>query len=54
MDIMSPTRQANPGRLFMDSRMSGSCSVNIETVRMFCRFGGGRYNIKNVVCCTVE
>ena len=25
---MSPTRQTNPGRLFMQSR-SGSCSINI-------------------------
>ena len=34
---------------------SGSCSVNIESVRLFRRFGGGRYRqIKcSVLCCRV-
>ena len=55
MDIISPTRQASPGRLFMSSRRSGCCSVNIEWVRLFCLYGGGRYKQKkcSVLCCRV-
>ena len=51
--VYSPTRQTNPRRLCMQSRRSGSCYVNIESVRLFRRFAGGM-NRKNVVCCAVE
>ena len=53
--FISPTRQTNPGRLFTLSRRSGSCSVNIDSVRLFHRFGGGRYRQKkwSVLCCKV-
>ena len=53
--FMSPTRRVNPGRLFMSSRSSGSCSVSIEPVRLFCRFGGGWCKQKkySVLCCGV-
>ena len=53
--FMSPTRQANPVRLFMQSRRSGSCSVNMESVGLFCQLGGGRYKQKkcSVLCCKV-
>ena len=40
---MSPTGQESPGRLFIPSRMPGSCSVDIELVRLFRRLDGGRY-----------
>ena len=52
---MSPTRQTNPGRLFSQSRRSGICSVSIEPVRLFRRFGGGRYRQKkcSALCCKV-
>ena len=51
---MLPTRQRSPGRLSMQSR-SGSCSVNNESVRLFCRLGGGRKKKKkcSVMCCKV-
>ena len=47
---MSPTREPSHWRMSMQSR-SGS----IESVRLFCRLGGGRYKQKkcNMLCCNV-
>ena len=42
---MSPTRQASPERLFM---RSSRCSLNIESVRLFRRLGGGQYKKKQM------
>ena len=52
---MSPTRQTNRGRLLMQSRRSGNSSVNIESVRLFRRFGVGRYKHTkySALCCRV-
>ena len=52
---MSPTRQISPGRLLMQSRRSDSCYVNIESIRLFHRFGGGRYKQKkcSLLCCRI-
>ena len=33
---------------------SGSCSVKIESVRLFRRFGGGRFRQKYVACCAAN
>ena len=52
---MLPTRQTSPGRLFMQSRRSRSCSVDIESVRLFRRLGGAQYKQEkcSVLCCKV-
>ena len=52
---MSSTGKTSHGRLSMLSRRSGSCSIIIESVRLFRRFGGGRYKQKkcSVFCCRV-
>ena len=52
---MLPTRQTNPGRLLVKSRRSSSCSVNIESIRLFCRLGGWRHKQKkcSVLRCKV-
>ena len=47
--VTNKTNKFN-GRFYMKSRRSGSCSV-----RLFHRFGGGRYKHKkcSVLCCKV-
>ena len=46
--LKSSTRQTSHGRLSMKSRRSGSCSINIQSARLFRRFGGGRYKQKKM------
>ena len=35
--FLSPTRQRSPQKLFMLSRRSGNCSLNMEWTILFCR-----------------
>ena len=51
---MSPTRQASPGRLFMQSRRSGSCSLNIQSVMLLRWLGGGTKELLCVVLYVID
>ena len=55
MDIRITNKSNRSWEVVYVSRRSGSCSVNIESVRLFRRFGGGRYRQKKcrVLCCKV-
>ena len=52
---MSPKRQTRPVRLLIQSRRSGSCSINIVSVRLLRRLVGWRHKQKkcSVLCCKV-
>ena len=52
--FMSPTRQTKSGRLFMLSRRSGSCSVNIVNKIVSSVWWRAVQTGKNVMCYAVE